>query len=175
MSHSEWATGRTLPFAVSLDTRYATNSPNPKAVQVGCDTLGRNREYFLILTVFSCCLHPQVLSQLRFPMGWCRHKQRLILLGFPVEGTNHTHVFRAIMGLYFANIGFWLAGFAMPSLRLPALWGLFIFMGGLAAGRVLSLILDGFPNFVLAFYLIAEITFATLGLIAIRRNISVKG
>ena len=91
------------------------------------------------------------------------------LLGFPVEGINHTHVFRAIMGLYFANIVFWLMGVALPSLRRPALMCLVIFMGGLACGRVLSLILDGMPSFVLIFYLAAEIAFAALALIALKK------
>ena len=92
------------------------------------------------------------------------------LLGFPVEGTNQTHVFRAIMGLYFANVGLWIAGVGIASLRRTALWSLFIFMGGLASGRILSLILDGFPGLVLTFYLVAELTFASLALIAIRKR-----
>ena len=57
------------------------------------------------------------------------------LLGFPVEGLHQTHVFRAIMGLYLANAAFWLAGALSPALRRPALWGLFVFMAGLAGGR----------------------------------------
>ena len=91
------------------------------------------------------------------------------LLGFSVDGINHTHVFRGIMGLYLANICFWLAGSAFRSVRLPALWGLFIFMSGLASGRILSLVIDGFPGFVLTFYLLAEIVFAVMALIAIRK------
>lgn len=49
------------------------------------------------------------------------------------------------MGLYLANVILWLAGAAMPSLTGAALWSLFIFMAGLAAGRVISLIHDGIP------------------------------
>ena len=92
------------------------------------------------------------------------------LLGFAVEGTNETHVFRAIMGLYLANVAFWVAGAAIPSFTLPALWSLLLFMGGLAAGRVVSLIIDGMPSFVLIFYLLAEIAFALLALMAIRKS-----
>lgn len=44
-------------------------------------------------------------------------------------------------------------------------------MGGLAAGRVLSLVIDGVPNFVLVFYLLAELAFATLALLAIRKSV----
>lgn len=79
----------------------------------------------LLLLIASLGLFPIALSY-----GLVPSQTVTFLLGFTVEGTNHTHVFRAIMGLYLANILFWLTGFAIPSLRLPALWGLFIFMGG---------------------------------------------
>ncbi|MCT8159631.1 DUF4345 domain-containing protein [Pseudoruegeria sp. SHC-113] len=90
------------------------------------------------------------------------------LLGFPVEGVNQTHVFRAIMGLYLANALFWLAGASRPNLTIPALWVLFLFMAGLAAGRILSIVLDGMPNGVLLFYLVAELFFAALALRCLR-------
>jgi hypothetical protein len=118
----------------------------------------------LILLLAAVGLVPIALSY-----GLVPSQSVTYLLGFPVEGTNQTHVFRAIMGLYLANVGFWLAGFAMSSLRIPALWSLFIFMGGLAAGRVVSLVIDGVPSFVLIFYLLAEVAFALLAVIAIRK------
>jgi hypothetical protein len=43
-------------------------------------------------------------------------------------------------------------------------------MAGLAAGRVLSLLLDGLPNFVLLFYLAAEILFAAFAFQALRNT-----
>ena len=118
----------------------------------------------LILLLAAVGLVPIALSY-----GLVPSQSVTYLLGFPVEGTNQTHVFRAIMGLYLANVGFWLAGFAMSSLRIPALWSLFIFMGGLVAGRVVSLVIDGVPSFVLIFYLLAEVAFALLAVIAIRK------
>jgi hypothetical protein len=119
----------------------------------------------LILILASVGLVPIALSY-----GLVPSKSLEFLLGFPVESTNQTHVFRAIMGLYFANIAFWLTGVVFTSLRIPALWCLLIFMGGLATGRVLSLVVDGMPSFVLVFYLLAEIAFATLALLAIRKS-----
>ncbi len=91
------------------------------------------------------------------------------LLGIPVESVNHTHVFRAVMGLYLANAALWFAGYFNPSLRVAALWSLLIFMGGLAAGRVLSVIVDGVPGPLLVFYLVAELTLAALALRCLRR------
>ncbi len=92
------------------------------------------------------------------------------LLGFPVEGINQTHVFRAIMGLYLANATFWLVAAGKPDLQRPALWVLFLFMLGLAFGRVLSIILDGMPGPILLFYLVAELFFAALAFVSLRKN-----
>lgn len=92
------------------------------------------------------------------------------LLGFPVEGLQQTHVFRAIMGLYLANVAFWISGALIPSLTRPALWALLVFMAGLASGRVISLLVDGTPNFVLLFFLGAEIVFGTLAAINLKKT-----
>ncbi|MEP1200281.1 DUF4345 domain-containing protein [Tateyamaria sp.] len=92
------------------------------------------------------------------------------LMGFPVDGINHTHVFRAIMGLYLANAAFWLCAAVTPHLRRPALWVLFLFMAGLGAGRVLSVLVDGIPGAVLLLYLFAELFFAVLAFGCLRKN-----
>ncbi|MBO9477372.1 DUF4345 domain-containing protein [Shimia sp. R11_0] len=92
------------------------------------------------------------------------------LLGFEVQGTNHTHVFRAIMGLYLTNAAFWLIAARKPELIRPALWVMLLFMGGLAAGRVLSLVMDGVPSPLLLFYLLAELGFATLAWRALQQR-----
>ena len=92
------------------------------------------------------------------------------LLGFPVEQTNLVHVFRAVMGLYLANAAFWVAGAMRPSLRVPALWSLFLFMAGLAAGRIVSIVLDGVPAPALIFYTVVELGFAVLAFMCLRRS-----
>lgn len=94
------------------------------------------------------------------------------LLGFPVEGTNETHVFRAIMGLYLANAAFWLVAANRPQLQHAALWVLFLFMTGLAMGRILSILLDGIPNSVLLFYLFAELAFGVMAAVMLRQKAS---
>ncbi len=43
------------------------------------------------------------------------------LFDFPVEGTNQTHIFRAITGLYLANATFWLVAAGKPKLRRSVL------------------------------------------------------
>ncbi len=82
------------------------------------------------------------------------------------------HVFRAVMGLYLGMICFWLAGVLRPDLRMAALWTVFVFVTGIALGRLLSFILDGWPGPLLLFYLLAEIALAatTLSLILLARG-----
>ncbi len=93
-----------------------------------------------------------------------------VLLGIPVEQVNLAHVFRAIMGLYLANALFWMLAVFRPQLRAAALWVLMLFMGGLALGRVLSLVTDGMPSLILLFYLGAELVFASAALLLLMRK-----
>jgi len=79
------------------------------------------------------------------------------------------HVFRAVMGLYLGMIAFWLAGARRPALRVPALWTVFVFVTGIALGRILSLGLDGWPRPLLVFYLLAEIGLAATSWILINK------
>ena len=86
------------------------------------------------------------------------------LFSISVDTTNLTHIMRAVMGLYFGMVVFWLWGaFSRPMVG-PALAGCAVFMLGLAAGRILSFILDGLPHWLLIVYAGLEIV---LGLIAI--------
>lgn len=87
-----------------------------------------------------------------------------VLFGISVDTTNLTHILRAIMGLYLAMVLIWLLGAFENSLTGPALVSCAVFMLGLAAGRVLSLILDGLPHWLLIVYAVLEVV---LGLIAI--------
>ena len=87
------------------------------------------------------------------------------------------HVFRAVMGLYLGMICFWLAGALRRDLRIAALWTVLVFVTGIAMGRLLSLILDGWPGPLLLFYLLAEIALSatTLALIFLARETEKPG
>ena len=90
------------------------------------------------------------------------------LFGIEVDSVNLTHILRAVMGLYLALICFWVIGAFRRDLTVPALWSLVVFMFGLAGGRVLSLMLDGMPHWLLFGYLLAELAFGALGLRLLR-------
>lgn len=85
------------------------------------------------------------------------------LFDIDASSINSTHIFRAVMGLYLALIIFWLLGAKQDALQLPALWSLTVFMLGLAAGRALSLVVDGMPHPLLVVYLVLELGFGAVG------------
>ncbi len=86
-----------------------------------------------------------------------------------IEG-DVVHIFRAIMGLYLAIIVLWLLGAVRggPMMR-TALLSEIAFMSGLAAGRLLDLLLDGLPSPILIAYTVAELVLATWGVFCLKK------
>jgi hypothetical protein len=86
----------------------------------------------------------------------------------PIEG-DVVHVFRAMMGLYLATIVLWLLGAIRggPLMR-TALISEIVFMSGLAGGRLLDLLLDGWPSPMLIVYTVAELLLAAWGVLCLK-------
>jgi len=84
------------------------------------------------------------------------------LFEIDASSVNSSHIFRAIMGLYFGMVIFWVAGAYKRSLTLPALWSITVFMLGLAMGRAIGIVLDGVPHLLLVAYLVLEIGFGSV-------------
>jgi hypothetical protein len=87
-----------------------------------------------------------------------------VAFGITVDTTNLTHIMRAVMGLYLGMVVLWLWGAFRTSMQGPALVACAVFMLGLAAGRILSFIMDGMPHWLLIVYAVLEIV---LGVIAV--------
>jgi hypothetical protein len=77
-------------------------------------------------------------------------------LGVTDLNLNFAHILRAIAGLYLALAAFWVYAAFNDKYRDAALLTTILFAGGLAAGRCVSLILDGQPAPVLLIYLAME-------------------
>jgi hypothetical protein len=86
------------------------------------------------------------------------------LFGIDTSGVNTRHIFRAVMGLYLASLCLWFLGALVSKFRVPALWSLFVFMSGLALGRISSLMLDGWPHPLLVVYTVLELVVASVAL-----------
>jgi predicted membrane protein len=118
---------------------------------------------FLLVTALG--LVPVALSYGAFPgrsLPW--------LFGIDASQVNVRHIFRAIMGLYLALVGFWVVGAFRPDVRIPALWSLVLFMWGLGLGRLFSLFLDGWPHPLLVVYLVVEFIVGAAGLYLLRNE-----
>ncbi len=110
------------------------------------------------------------LTPIAFGYGLVPEASLNWLFGLNVESVNGRHIFRAIMGLYLALAGFWIVGAIKPQFTLAALYSAVVFMLGLAAGRIISLVVDGMPNLLLLFYLFLEIVFGMIGVWLINRK-----
>jgi hypothetical protein len=84
--------------------------------------------------------------------------------GITVDTVNLAHIMRAVMGLYIGMVVLWLWGAFNKPMEGPALVACAVFMLGLAAGRILSFVMDGLPHWLLVVYAVLEIV---LGLIAV--------
>ena len=66
-----------------------------------------------------------------------------LFFDFRVENLELKNIFRAVMGLYFGFAVYWIYGIVKPKCWRSATLSNVIFMGGLALGRLISLVIDG--------------------------------
>ena len=92
------------------------------------------------------------------------------LMDLNVEGTDLTHIFRAIMGLYLGMIVLWLLGAFRSNFARAAVVSEIFFMFGLAGGRLLSIAVDGVPSIPLILYAIVEIAAGIWGVVVLRNS-----
>jgi len=90
------------------------------------------------------------------------------LFGITVDTINLTHIMRAVMGLYFGMVVLWVWGALDQSMAGPALVGCAVFMLGLAAGRILSFVIDGMPHWLLIVYAVLEIVLGAIAVVLLR-------
>ena len=121
------------------------------------------RQIFLLIAAIG--LTPIALSY-----GFMPQKSLHYLFDVSVSDTNSIHIFRAVMGLYLALVLFWITGAFKVKVRQAALYSLIVFMLGLAAGRILSLVVDGIPHWLLVVYLVLELVFGVLGILLIKKS-----
>ena len=94
------------------------------------------------------------------------------LFDITVDTINLTHIMRAIMGLYLGMVVIWVWGAFNKRLTTPALVSCAVFMLGLAAGRILSFIIDGMPHWLLVVYAVLEVVLGVLAVALYRQKAS---
>lgn len=90
------------------------------------------------------------------------------LFDINVASINLASILRAMMGLYLAITSIWIVGILKPKFWAIATLINIIFMGGLALGRLLSLVLDGPPSVYFIIGLTLELTLALWGIINLK-------
>ncbi len=101
--------------------------------------------------------------------GLIPQKSLSYLFDVSISNTNGIQIFRAVMGLYLAMVVFWIMGVIKVQFRQAALYSLIVFMFGLAAGRILSLLVDGMPNWILVVYIGLELSFGIMGVLLLNK------
>jgi hypothetical protein len=127
---------------------------------------GRTDMKKLFLSVAGIFLIPVALSY-----GVDPAKTLPMSMNVTVDGTDQTHIFRALACLYLGMVSFCLiAAFVRPSWQhVAVIWAVF-FAYSLAIGRIISLIVDGIPSPMLLFYLAVELVVGTLFVLARERR-----
>ncbi len=91
------------------------------------------------------------------------------VLHFKVEATNLANIFRAIMGLYLGMATFWIIGILYPTYWKAATLVNILFMGGLAFGRIISMVVDGQPSIIFSAGVIGELVLAGWGVYNLKK------
>jgi hypothetical protein len=92
-----------------------------------------------------------------------------ILFDFNADTTNLANIFRAMMCLYVGMSVIWIMGIIKSKYWITATITNITFMGGLALGRLVSLVIDGIPGMYLLIGCIVESALAVWGLINLKK------
>ena len=87
-----------------------------------------------------------------------------MFLTMPELGTDQTHIYRGVMCLYLGVGLFWAVSAFKPEWQRVAMITVIGFAWSIAAGRLISLVVDGRPSLLLLIYLGIEIFAGLLGL-----------
>jgi hypothetical protein len=91
------------------------------------------------------------------------------LLDFKIETTDLSNAFRSIMGLYMAFAFLWILGILKPNYWKAATISNILFMGGLAFGRIVSLLFDGLPSTIFVLGTAGELILTAFGVIQLQQ------
>lgn len=95
-----------------------------------------------------------------------------MLLTITPDSVELIHVFRGMTGLYLGVAAFWLLASQKPHWHIPAIFSVIFFMVGMGTGRVISVIVDGFPTPILVSYIAVELFAALLGVYVLMKHSS---
>lgn len=122
-------------------------------------TLKANKLMRLFLLSVALFIVPIALNYGLFPA-----RSLPLFLTIPELSTDQTHIYRGVMCLYLGVGLFWAVSAFKPEWQRVAVITAIGFAWSIAIGRVISLIVDGWPSPLLIIYLGIEIAAGLLGL-----------
>lgn len=87
-----------------------------------------------------------------------------------INTIDEKNILKAIMGIYLAFSFLWILGVSKKNYWKIATVSNFIFMFGLAFGRIISMICDGFPSFLLLIGVVGELILGFYGVYVLERQ-----
>jgi hypothetical protein len=103
-----------------------------------------------------------VVVPVAFAYGAGQEKLLPLLFDFKTDTTDLHNIFRGIMCLYMGMVIIWVTGIFKNQFWEAATISNIVFMGGLAAGRLISFIIDGTPSVTLIIGFFGETLLAIL-------------
>lgn len=101
--------------------------------------------------------------------GICPNKILPFLLNTNINSVDLNNVFKAIMGLYLGMAFYWIVGIVKLEHWRNATLTSTIFMGSLAIGRIISIIIDGLPSNLILVGTVLELLFMIWGIYNLKR------
>ncbi len=93
-----------------------------------------------------------------------------LLFEISPNSSDEHNVYKAIMGLYLAFVSFWFWTLFYPNYWRTATISNVLFMLGLAFGRLLSFIFDGWPSVLFMVGFLGELTLALYGCYLLKKS-----
>jgi hypothetical protein len=153
---SEWRWNACIAAKCWLDGRFFRKSKK------GAARIMKLKKYFLIFAFFA-------VSVIALLYGVSPNWFSRTFLDVQTLDRDVTHILRAVAGLYLALGCFWLYAAFDARFRNAAVLTTALFAGGLVAGRLVSLVLDGRPSPLLMLYAVIELGLVPIAIWVFRR------
>jgi len=114
--------------------------------------------------------HLAISSFVVFPVSLIYGFAPEVFFKLSVNTIDEQNILKAIMGIYIAFAILWVLGISKPKFWKIATVSNFIFMFGLAFGRIVSMIFDGIPSLLLLFGVVGELVLGCYGIYIYQQN-----
>lgn len=114
--------------------------------------------------------HLIISSFVVFPIAFIYGFFPEVFFRLSINTIDESNILKAIMGIYIAFAILWILGITQAKYWKIATVSNFIFMFGLAFGRIISMIFDGLPSPLLLLGVLGELTLGCYGVYVFRRN-----